>query len=220
MLPIFLRDTLLSFCPAAMRQRTRVYSPSTTLRAATWLGLLQAALFALALAERYRHFFIQRAQQWAEQIHGTSEAVQSGTAVLITLEFLMYPVSLIVLYFFCEGLVRFAAGVTSSEVVPSLPVVLVFKLVQIRERRRHATYLRSLPCDRVESLPDYRIRISSALPKSGWNSSITISIADRWLEVESQQIATGPLPYVYLLRPAPEGKILRRLEQYEPPPLV
>ena len=211
-----LRDALLSFCPTAMRQKIRPYSPSTMVRAAIWLGLAQVFLCSFVLVARYRHFFAARARLWSPQMTGTPEWFQSGTAVLITFEFLLYPISLILLYLAVEGVVRFAAGVITSEAVPTLPVWLGFKLIQLRQRRKQVRRLNSLPPDRFEVLSDQRLRISSTLPKAGWNGSITISIDDRWYEIESEGVGSAPCRYTYVLRPASPGKILRRLERYPP----
>jgi hypothetical protein len=100
-----------------------------------------------------------RAQQWSAPMRGSSEVVQSGTAVLVTFEFLIHPLSLLRLYFAGEGLVLFSAAIVTSEIVPSLPVVLTLKLVQLQERRREDRRIQSLPPDLVERLGGDRLRI-------------------------------------------------------------
>jgi len=150
----------------------------------------------------------------------TPEWVQSGTAVIITFEFFLYPLSILLLYFLFEGLARFLAGLITSEVVPSLPAVLVFKSIALLERKRTRDELSELPLDRFERLPGDKIRITSAQAKAGWNASVTISIDGRWYELEAEERASGQLSYVYLLRPAPIGKILRRIEHYQIPSAV
>lgn len=211
-----LHDMLLSFCPEAVRRKHRPYSPAALTSLAAALGLVQFVVCALLLLERYRHFFIARAHQWAAQMNGQAEWVQSGSAAIVTFEFFLYPLSLLLLYFMFEGLLRFAAGIATSEVVPSLPVVLAFKAMETVEKRREIKHILSLPPDRVEMLPNGNVRIASALHKAGWDASITIGLDDRWYEVEREMQENGPLPWVYLLRPSPIGKIFRRVEQYEP----
>lgn len=211
-----LRDLLLSFCPLRARLRHRPASPATVLHAATWLGLLQFLLFAAALLHRYARFFSLRAHQWVSQMKGTTEVLQTGAALVITLEFLLYPLSLLLLYLALEGLARFAAGLVASEVVPSLPVAACFRLLEYRARRRQQTYAASLPRDSCEPLPEGGLRISSALSKPRWTDTVTISIHGRWYAVERQERAAPPRSFVYVLRPAPVGHVLRRLEEYEP----
>jgi hypothetical protein len=212
-----LRDALLSFAPLELRQKIRPYSPATTLKSATWLGLAQFVTAAFMLLARYRSFFMARAQQWASPLRGTAEWVQSGTAVIITVEFFLYPLSLLLVYLAIEGFARFAAGIVTSEVVPSLPIVLGWKIIAGLQTRREMARLRSLPPDQLQVLPAEKLEIASAQPKPGWTASATIAIGEHWYEVESERSGPAPLSWIYVLRPAPAGKILRRLERYDPP---
>jgi hypothetical protein len=214
---IVIRDILLSFCPEAYRRERRPYSPPASLAAAKWLALAQFCASALLLLRNYQHYFVTRAHEWSAQMRGSSEVVQSGTAVIVTLEFLIRPLSLLLLYFAGEGLVRFSAAIVSSEIVPSLPVVLTLKLVQLQQRRREDRRLQSLPPDLVERIDADCLRISSAERKPTWNANITIAIGGAWYELESETRGTAPYLYVYQLRPAPIGKVMRRLEHYGPP---
>ena len=72
--------------------------------------------------------------------------------------------------------------------------------------------------DAVEWLQDSRIRIAFAAVKSGWNATLTIGINGQWFEVEREEQAQPPRPYVYVLRPAPTGKILRAYQEYDVAP--
>lgn len=118
-----LRDALLSFCPEAFRRKHRPCSSSSLVTAAIVLGLVQSLICALLLVQRYQHFLVARAHLLADQMNGRPEWVQSGGVAIITFEFFLYPLSLLLLYLGLEGFLRFAAGITASEVVPSLPVV-------------------------------------------------------------------------------------------------
>jgi len=82
---------------------------------------------------------------------------------------------------------------------------------------RRAKPLAEIP-DTFENLPEgERVRIASAHPKPGWNATITIDIGGRWYEIEKEETGMPPRACIYLLRPAPLGKILRKYEQYMPP---
>ncbi len=145
-------------------------------------------------------------------VNSTGEAV---VTVLVVLEFLFHPLSVFLLYVALEGAVRFIGSLITVEIVPSLLVLLLFKLSDSTsgsvKRRRHGAAV----ADAVEHLPDSRIRIAAATPKSGWNSSVTIGINGRWFEVECEEQAQPPRPYVYVLRPSPTGKILRGYQAYD-----
>jgi hypothetical protein len=88
-----LRDMLLSFCPEAFRRKQRPYSSSSLVTAAIVLGLIQLVVCALLLAQRYKHFMIARTHLWATQMNW----VQSGGVAIVTFEFFLYPLSLLLL---------------------------------------------------------------------------------------------------------------------------
>jgi hypothetical protein len=176
-------------------------------------GLLQALSFIALLVLSYAAFLRQRAHRFGAALERTSLTVQSGALLIFTLDFLIHPSSLLLLYLALEGFVRFLGGLVFAEIIPSLPVTLSFKLMD---------YLHNKPQpviqDQFEYLQDgEHILISSALPKSGWNASITIDIDGQWYEIEKEEIGNPPLAHAYLLRPASPGKVLRGYERYEPP---
>jgi hypothetical protein len=211
----FLRDLLLSYCPATVRQTARPASTLTLLRCATWSGLAQFLVMGLLFLVRLKAYFVVRAQQIAPQMAGASDTVQAGAAVIITLEYLIHPLSLFLLYLTIEGLIRFIGGLIIGEVIPNLLVFLGFRatdsLSRLRERRRAAP---PLP-DTLDHLPDGRVRIAASAPKAGWNASITIGLSGQWMEVEREEQDPAPRSFVYLLRPASKGKILRGYQEYD-----
>lgn len=218
-MPSALRDLLLSFCPAAARRDLRPESPSRVVFAATWIGLLQFFVFGYLLALRYSHFVSARANLWGPVLGKTSEIFQSGTLIIVTLEFLIYPVSLLLLYLCVEGAARFATGLIGSDVLPSLPVVLAFKIKSYIRNRRQQERVRQLPPDTVTALPDGRLRIATAHSRPSWsNPNLTIAIHGEHYELERMDKAALPRPFVFFLRRAPEGKILRTYEEYDAPP--
>jgi hypothetical protein len=213
-MPTILRDFLLSFCPAKVRQAWRPSSSLTVLRAAMWGGAAQFLLIALVLIVQLKVYFVAQSQQLAPRLQGSNETGQAIITVMVVLEFLLHPLSLILLYLAVEGAVRFIGGLVTDEAVPSLVVCLMFKISDSMSatliRRRNG-----LPvADLLVRLPDNRIRIASATPKSGWNSSVTIGIDGQWFEVEREEQSKPPHLYVYLLRPVPPGKILRGYQEY------
>ena len=210
----FWRDFLLSYCPVAVRRRLRPSSTLTVLRTATWSGLAQFLLAGLLFLVRLKAYFVVRAHQLAPQLAGASEAVQAGATVITTLEFLIHPLGFFLLYLTIEGFIRFVGGLITSEIVPNLLVYSGFRaadsLSRLRERRRAAPLLP----DTLDHLPDGCVRIASSTAKSGWNASITIGLSGQWMEVEREEQGPAPRSFVYILRPASKGKILRGYQEY------
>ena len=181
-------------------------STHRVLACATWAGLAQFLSFAFLLMLRYRFFILARMQQWGQHLAGTGELVQSTALLVATLEFLIYPLSLVLLYFAMEGMARFAAGLTSSQVVASLPVFLAFRVAEQKRQRRETARLESLPPDTVEFLAEGRVRIASAHRRDNWNASVTIGISGQFHEIEHKEPAMPGRPFVFVSnRPAPGG---------------
>jgi len=210
-----LRDFLLSFCPAGTRLRHRPGSQLTVLRSATWGGLAQLLLAALFLIVRLKRHFVLRAQQFGPHMAGSNETGQAIVALIVFLDFLIHPLSLLLLYLAIEGLVRFAGGIITGETVPNLLVSLYFKTANSTSRSLARRRAAAPVADVADRLADGRIRISSASQKTGWNSSITVGIGGQWFEVESEEQAPPPRTFMYVLRPASPGKILRGYQEYD-----
>jgi hypothetical protein len=149
-------------------------------------------------------------------MNSTGEAV---VTILVMFEFLFHPLSFFLLYLAFEGAVRFIGSLVTAEIVPSLLILAFFKLSDSISRSITRQRIGPPLEDAVERLPGDRIRISSAEPKSGWNSSVTIGIDGQWFEVEREEHAQPPRPYIYFLRPAPPGKILRGYQEYHATPM-
>ena len=211
-----LRDFLLSFCPAGTRRRHRPGSQLTVLRSATWGGLTQLLLAALFLIVRLKRHFVLRAQQFGPHMAGSNETGQAIVALIVFLDFLIHPLSLLLLYLAIEGLVRFAGGLITGETVPNLLVSLYFKTANSTSRSLARRRGAAPVADIADRLADGRIRISSASQKTGWNSSITVGIGGQWFEVESEEQAPPPRTFMYVLRPASPGKVLRGYQEYDP----
>jgi hypothetical protein len=213
-----LRDVALSFCPASVRNSNRPGSLSRVLLAAIVTGPLQTFLFFKWFLAGYFSFLALRAQQLQGSIQRMNQTTQAWFLLVLFIEYVLFhPWGLLCLYLAVEGAIRFIAGVGASEVVPSLPVVLAFKInayVRARKEQRRHQYLATIP-DSFEILPGgERLRIAAARPKERWNSSITIGIEGECYEVEREERGPPPRTYVYILRRAPIGKAMRGYEEY------
>jgi hypothetical protein len=215
----FVRDFLLSFCPAKIRQAWRPSSQLTVLRTAMWSGAAQLALTTLLLIVQFKHYFIARSQQIAPHMDGVNSTGEAVVTVFVVFEFLFRPLSFFLLYLAFEGAVRFIGSLITAEIVPSLLVVLFFKLSASTSRSINRQRIGAPVEDAVERLPDNRIRISSAAVKAGWNSSVTIGVDGEWFEVEREEHDQPPRPHVYFLRPPLPGKILRGYQEYHIAPM-
>jgi len=208
-----LRDLVLSFCPAAVRKAHRPESEIHALWAAMVSGLLQFLWFTLVSALRYKSYFISRAAQLAPQTAGAGEIIQSGMAILVSLEYLVHPIAALLIYLAGEGFVRFMGSLVFSEIVPSFPVFILFTL-KTAIRKQLLARQPAVP-DIIEVLPNGPLKIVASQPKASWTLSITIGVQGDWYEVEREEYDAPVRKYVYFLRRASPGKILRGFEELE-----
>ena len=180
-----------------------------------WSGAAQFLITALVLIAQFKHYFIVRSQQMAPHMGGVNSTGEAVITVLVVLEFLFHPLPFFLLYVALEGAIRFIGGLVTAETVPSLLVFLFFKLSESTSRSINQRRQSPPLADTLERLPNSRVRIASATPKHSWNASITIGIDGQWFEIEREEHAQPPRPYVYILRPAPPGKILRGYQEYD-----
>ncbi len=198
----------------------RDWGPESTVYfrwAAMASGLLQFLLFLFAIANLYVRFVGQRAA-----VYGGAGSTRGGgliALVFVTLEFLIYPHHLVVVYLMVEGMVRAGAAFITDEIVPSLPLWLAARLQQRASAKAADAALGLRVPDVVEpvtGLP-YDLRVLSCRPKEKWKDKLlTIAYEEQFYEVLREE--RGPLPrqFIYLLRKAPESKVIRGVHQYHP----
>jgi hypothetical protein len=208
-----LRDFLLSYCPVWVRQTYRPESTLRILRAATWGGLGQLLLAGFALVLGLNNYFFIRLHALAPHSAGVNSTGEAIIVWMVTFEYLLHPLSLFLIYLAIEGSIRFVGGLIAGEVVPSLAVSFYFK---VSHSLAGSCVRPSLAePDLIEYLSGDRVKISSAKEKTAWNASLTIRISREWFEVERKEVGKQPHLFVYILRRAPLGKILRRYEEFD-----
>ncbi len=213
---------LLSVLPQRWRRWGAAYSVDLS-RGAIFSGLLQFAACLAFLIVRYFYFLDAHFRAIADTLiaHGAEQAMdnkafQYGAGLVTLMEFLISPLSLLLIYFLFEGLVRFTAAFISGEVVGTMPLHL---LALAGERHSKAVAERALGprvADEVEPTDNSQLRILSCRPKPAWDHLMTISYADGLYELAGREQGVPPRPYIYLLRPKPEHKVVRGLHHYDP----
>src|SRR3972149_3782999 len=118
----FLAGILLSLLPARYR---RWWEPASTLdflRASFVSGLVQGLGCFVVFILRYLIFFQQRVMEMGGQVMGAGgeealgvRSVQCGMGVVSTLDYLIQPLTLLLIYFALEGAVRLAGGGASTQ---------------------------------------------------------------------------------------------------------
>ncbi|MCI0354344.1 MAG: hypothetical protein L0099_04780, partial [Acidobacteria bacterium] len=126
---------------------------------------------------------------------------------------------LVVAYLMVEGMVRAGAAFITDEILPSLPLWLAARIQQrAQAKAAEATLGFRLPdvVEPVTGLP-YDLRILSCRPKEKWKDKLlTIAYEEQFYEVLREERGPRPRQFIYLLRKAPESKVIRGVHQYHP----
>ncbi len=220
----FLLSVVFSVVPPRYRGRFLADPDLNVKRGALFSGVVEAVACALLLWLRYPPYVQRRMAETAAALHPALQADRLSQGVsafssggLALFEYIIQPVSLLLLYFVLEGLGRVTAAVVTGEVLPTLPLQLLAWGHRLAEGWKQERDLGPRVVDTVapsESV-GHDLRIESSRPK-GWNQLTTISYNDQLYEVARELTGQPPRRFVYLLRKAPESKVVRGLYHYSP----
>ncbi len=219
----FLLSVVFSVVPARYRRRFLVDPDLNVQRGALVSGVVETVGCALALWLRYPPYVQGRMAEAGAAVAkaGGSDNISQGvaaysTAGLSLFEYIVQPVSLMLVFFFLEGMARLTAAVVTGEVLPTLPLQLIAWAHRFGEDWKQERDLGPRIVDTVApGAADYDLRIESCRPKP-WNPLTTISYNDQLYEVTRELTGSPPRRFVYLLRNAPESKLVRGLHHYDP----
>ncbi len=211
----FLAGIVLSFLP---RDWWRGWQPESTVhfRWATMVsGTLQFLGFLLVSATLYFQFLGERGRVYG----GGGGARGVMTLLFVTVEYLIYPHHLALGYLAVEGAARALGAFTTGDLLPSLPLWLAGRIQRrLRAKAAEVALGPRVPdtVDRVDGLP-YELRVASCRPKEKWKDKLlTISYEDQFYELFREERGERPRQFVYLLRRAPESKVIRGHHYYDP----
>jgi len=205
----------LSLLPERLRGG---WEPDSTLgfeRSTAISGVLEFALCAAVAIWRYVVFMALRGAQLNALSHGALRGAGEGTQLyfqtVLTVEYLLRPVSILLVYFAAEGAIRATAVFSTDQTLPSLPLTLAALLLANRPHTKSIS----------ESEPD-QIAIS---PQEGvdlritrcdiWQMPMTLEFRGELFELLRIEPGDQPQSYAYLFRKQPDGAIIRRLVSYE-----
>jgi len=213
-----------SIIPQRYRGRV-VYEQDVNVQlGALFSGILELLGSLGMLIFRYFYFFQHRndslSAQTAEDLvmkGKASETFLMGSGIFALLEFMIQPLSLILVYFVAEGVIRTIAVVSSREVVPSLPLQSISWVHSAINHQKHQTWLGPLIEDKVTELNDGEcvLQIESCRTKP-WDMKTTIAYKDQHFEMVDYSEQGPPRRFVYRLRLIPPNKLIRGLHQYDP----
>jgi hypothetical protein len=214
---LFILGNFALLLPARYRSRLEISASSALVSGAT-----QFVLCLGIFIYRYAHFAQSRlfgnttVLLKAAEVGGDTAIMGSGMFVL--LEYMIQPLTLALLYFTFEGLVRGSAALITGEIVPTLPLATIGWVHRKMEAVHAEMALGKRISDQVESVdsPDIKLRIQSSRPKASWDHRVTVFYKDELYEVAEEQTGDPPRRFVYLLRHKPANKLVRGIYHYHP----
>lgn len=197
----FLLDLMLSFLPPRYRSAWRHSASGSLVRAAAVSGFLEMVAFGTLYIVGFVSAF-------------THLAVIGPLAFV---EYLFYPKSWPLAFFFFDGTIRWLSSL-SGQAVGSLALYPATWIHGWLERRAERRRLGSKVPDTIERGDGarYELRISSCRPKGNWDKWMTVMYEERLYEIAAAELGQPPRPYLYLLRTKPESKVIRGLHRYDP----
>ena len=219
----FLLSVVFSVVPPRYRGRFLADPDVNVQRGALFSGIVETVVCALLLWLRYPPYVQGRMAEASAAVAkaGGSDNISQGVAAFSTaglslFEYIVQPVSLLLLFFLVEGIARLTAAVVTGEVLPTLPLQIIAWAHRGGEAWKQERDLGPRIADAVSpGAADYDLRIESCRPKP-WNTLTTISYNDQLYEVLRELTGSLPRRFVYLLRKAPESKLVRGLHYYSP----
>lgn len=197
----FLIDLMLSFLPPRYRSAWRHSASGSLVRAAAVSGFLEMVVFGTLYIVGFVTAF-------------THLAVIGPLAFV---EYLFYPKSWPLAFFFFDGTIRWLTSL-SGQAVGSLalyPAAWIHGWLERRaERRRRGPKVPDI-IERGDGTR-YELRISSCRPKGNWDKWMTVMYEEKLYEIAAAELGQPPRPYLYLLRTKPESKVIRGLHRYDP----
>jgi hypothetical protein len=212
--PKFISGILFSFLPRNFWGRWK-YSSSTEFSHSTMVsGLIECALSSYFIVIQYFEFLFTRARQLGIVGGVGTQLYMTG---VLTIEYLLHPLTVVLVMFSIEGFVRATAAFVHDETLPSFPLKLTDRFSQwMNHRARQKRLEISLP-DQVEEVLGSiaEIRIACSHPKEGWRPGITVEVREEFYEVHEARPGNDPYPVTYVLRKKHPAMAVRGPYLYE-----
>lgn len=142
------------------------------------------------------------------------ETAVMGLGPLLLVAYLIQPLSLLLLYFMVEGVLRGVSVVVSHEPLPTLPLFLLSLLDARARAYRRERALGPRVIDLVQAEGD-GLLIASCRAKP-WNRLTTIRYQDELYELAKTDQGAKPRQFLYLLSRIPAHKLVRGVHDYSP----
>lgn len=228
MLSLFL-GIILSLLPKRYRDRLSASAQADLRQGALASGLVVAVGCLGLFIFRYFDFFHYRVRDIGQRVIDrgyelvlADKFTQFGIGAATSLEYLLQPLTIVLIYFGLEGTVRFAAALITEEVTGTLPLYI---LAWIEDRFSQAHSERKLGPrvpDIIEEVysNEYDARVFTCRRRRHWDKLFTLQWKEQFYEVVGEQPGKPPHHYIYRLKKSPKGRVVRSVQEFDPEELM
>ncbi len=216
----YLLGPILAFLPQRLRNRWWPNSPIEWKSATVISGVAEAILSLVAFGFWYFQYFLFLAQKYVAARDAAPDTFRYGWEMVRQaglFAFALHPLTWVIIFFACEGVVRSLAALTEQNSCGTFPLAALDYLYCLVARPRPAE---ELPLVRDEMTPGkgkFDLQISTCRQRPGWEYPFTIRYGGSYFQVIGEsRIAAGPRPYLYQLRRLPPGEIAGGVRDYDP----
>jgi len=216
---------ILSLLPKRYRDRLPVSVEADLRHGAIASGLAVSLVGLAVFILRYLSFIQyrvgdlgQRAIARGQEGALANEVVHFGMGAVAAAEYVLHPLTLLLIYFIVEGAARFLAALVTEEITGTLPLYVVAWVEDRLSQARAERALGQRVPDIVESVysPDYDLRIFTCRRKRGWDRMMTVDWQEQFYEVMREEAGKPPHHFIYRLRKSPPGRVVRHVHRYDP----
>lgn len=173
---------------------------------ATTISALVEGFGAAALLVVWYSIFVTK--------YGDAIAAHGGDGFVGLFLVALHPLTWVICYFGCEGVVRFLAAVATGESYGTLPLALIAGGMERAKGKRRGGVV---PDEVTIRTSEYDLQVASCRAKQHWKYPLTIGYQGKFYQVVSGEILRqGLRPYVYFLRLLPVNETIKGLEPYDP----
>jgi hypothetical protein len=218
----YLLGPFLALLPATWRANLSWAESIRWRRAAFLSGALEVCASLGALVVWYSYSVTHHTRLQLDILLRAHPNIQLNAPRLGLLGFILValnPVTLVLVWFYFEGVVRAFGAAFTGEILGTLPLWIIDRSYGVLRRRQHNRRLPPLVPDEVawhnDALHEV-LRIMSCRPKTTWENHPAIHIKGEFFRVEKSIQVLGGRPYVYQLRRLQPGEIIRAPLNYDP----
>jgi hypothetical protein len=217
---------VVALLPRQYRSRW-AWASEANLRGPTiFSGLAEAVISLGLIILRYFVFFQWRMGTMADAAlkRGSGDealanmAAQFGMGFTVLVEYAFSPLTLLLVFFSIEGVLRLFAAWIGDECTGTMPFYLMAWGLDRAAKARKERQLGPRVPDLLQYCKgiSYDLCIASCRPKPGWDRLITIEYEDELYELFEEKKGFPPRPHIYQLRKLSPGRVIRGLHHYHP----